>query len=458
MSRAGLRRKVRYAGDVSATPTFVFLSMITQTTAMTNFDAPLNRLTMDPYQRKKKRFTRRTVPKKKVSTNKVFYQESIDEDTFLQQLGSLSVHQEDDVLYFDSDLNTNDSILDLDQMIAETSERWNRTVTAIVSNTVTANSTSSSALAGPTTISSRDNGMYANSPSVSSADSPQQKLSNETSLSLGMNVTRPSVITRQSSNGTIGTVGGMEHHLVIEQQQAEIEALHAALQAHQLQSAISFHRNSFHHPSHRGNPGMLVVHENAVVNGQMTFEPFRSDNDSNFDCVPVEHIQVNHDSDYWQDDLTVWSGFNTVSGPSENTNTQQSKLADSEDFVSIKDKSDKPVSNRRPDAESATGASALNGIPVRVVKDREVELSSGMSGVTKKALYSGTINAHTRLPEGQGTFLFVKTGDMYYGEVHDGEMHGAGTYTFGRSKSSKSKSNSRRKELRGTFDHNVFIG
>jgi hypothetical protein len=422
---------------------------------MTNYDTPSNRLAMEPIQRRKKRYPRRTVPKKRVTSSKNYYQESIDKDPLIQQLGSLSVHAEDEVLHFDSDLTSNDPIFDLDQMIAETSERWNRTVTAIVSNTVTANSTSGSALSGPTTISARDNGIFAHSPSGSSTDSPQQKLSNETPLPLGLKMIRPSVVTRQSSNGT---VGGFEHHLVIEQQQAEIEALHAALQAHQLQSAISFHRNSFHHPSYaRSNPGMLIVHENAVVHGQqMTFEPFRSEEDSNFDCAPVEHIEVNHDSNashYWQDDLTVWSGFNTVTGTTENANNQQSKLTDSED-LGLKDKSDKAMAKRRPDAESATGASALNGIPVRVVKDREVELSSGMSGVTRKALYSGTINAHSRLPEGQGSFTFIKTGDRYYGEVHNGEMHGAGTYTFGRSKSGKSK----RKELRGTFEHNVFIG
>lgn len=418
------------------------------------------------YDNLEMRNLRRSLSNTRLQVRQPYYDEYQDEGVLVQQMGSLAIpNEDDDVNYFslsyDGAAIINDPVVDLDRMIAETSARWKCNVTAIVNNTVTANSTVNSALTGSNTIGGRDsNTFFTNSNSGSSTASPQPLQPNDpTSASIGMSMRRPSMITRESSSGTLCTIPGMEHR-VIEQQQAEIEALHAAIQAQQMQQSIGFHRNPFHNPSfHRFIPGMSALNENsAVEGGPMNYNnfPFRPA-EENIDCAPIEHIEVNHDASCWQDDLTVWSGFNTVTGNPDSP-VVQGRHTDSFNFDEI-EKAPHPKLQRRPDAESATGASALNGIPVRVVRDMEVKLSSGMTGVTRKALFSGTINAHTRLPEGQGTFIFKKTGDTYQGEVHDGKMHGAGTYRFGRAKNGKSRnSGGRQNELKGTFEHNVFVG
>jgi hypothetical protein len=420
---------------------------------------------MEVHRGKKMRDMRRSLSNKRLQVRQSYYDDYHEDGMLSHQMGSLSMPSEDDdanyfSLSYDGESIVNDPVVDLDRMIAESSARWKCTVTAIVSNTVTANSTVNSALTVSNTSGGREsNTFYTNSNSGSSTGSPQPIQSNEQNTALiGLPMRRPSVITRESSTGTHCTVPSIEHR-VIEQQQAEIEALQAAIHAQQMQSSIGFHRNPFHNPSFsRFVPGMSVLNENSAVDvTPMNYNnnfPFRA-TEENVDCAPIDHIEVHHDANCWQDDLTVWSGFNTVTGhpDSPGGHGHQNDEFDSEE------KSPKRNLQRRPDAESATGASALNGIPVRVVNDMSVKLSSGMTGVTRRALYSGTINAHSRLPEGQGTFIFKKTGDMYKGDVHNGMMHGAGTYTFGRSKNGRSRNGSdQASELKGTFEHNVFVG
>jgi hypothetical protein len=418
-----------------------------------------SRLAVIPFQEKKVK-KQRSRPSTKISSQIVPANSDDDDVDPFRHLGSLAFPGEEEFANAynlsssdDTDSASNDGIVDLDEIIAETSARWKTTVTAIVSNTVT----STSAAKGALEVANAN--IYSGTPS----NGNKKFASHIGTLSTNeMSLVRPvATCTRISADTAVPA----KDNTMIEKQQAEIESLRAALKAQR-------HRQHHKHqqPQSKFSSEMIVLPETCEFdspNSNIQFPAFSSQNtegDITIDCVPVEHIEVNHDaadpnsSHYWQDDLTVWSGFNTVTGGIDGSVAQSNQKLDA--GVNVKGSRGKPLQKKRPDAESATGASALNGVPVRVVEDMKVDLSSGMSGTVRKAVYSGTINAHTRLPEGQGTFDFLETGDKYQGEVHSGEMHGAGTYIFGRSsrKNSKGKSSSRPKELKGTFEHNVFIG
>jgi hypothetical protein len=359
-----------------------------------------SRLAMVPYQESKKKKKSRSRQSSYPKSCKLTTANSDDDD--IDPFFNLG---DDDFanVYNLSSSDSDTSDVDLDEMIAESSARWKTTVNAIVTKTVTA--TQGNLVVPGATASS---------------------LTGPIVPSLPMKL-------KVESN-------------VIEKQQAEIESLRAALKAQRQHNKFSSE--------------MLVLPETTEFEAPSDF-PFRSfpspgTEDITIDCVPLEHIEVNHDasdpnsSNYWQDDLTVWSGFNTVTGGMDGISSANHDNAEKV-FA-------KPPPTKRPDAASNSGASALNGVPVRVVKDMKVDLSSEMTSIVRKAVYSGTINAHTRQPEGQGTFRFIETGDTYQGEVHAGHMHGAGTYTFGRLNKKSSSKSKRPKELKGTFEYNVFIG
>lgn len=398
-----------------------------------------SRFAMVPFQEKKKKKSRSRQPSYKKPTKSSSDDDDVDPFFYL---GSSGFPADDDFanVYNLSSSETDssdDKIVDLDEMIAETSARWKTAVTAIVTNTVTATSTSKGSLM----ITNPDSSAAATGrSSIKSQSKPRKDSYN----SRGHTASRPDALVASR----------VDESEVIEKQQAEIEKLRAALKA-QRQQPSHFH--------HRFSTEMLVLPETSefeAPHANYNFHSFASQDaeDITIDCVPLEHIEVNHDasdpnsSHYWQDDLTVWSGFNTVTGGMDNVSNAHNHEWNE------KVGSGKPPLTRRPDAASNTGASALNGIAVRVVEEMKVDLSSGMTGVIRKAVYSGTINAHTRLPEGQGTFRFLETGDTYQGEVHAGQMHGAGTYTFGRANKKTSSKSKRPKELKGTFENNVFIG
>jgi hypothetical protein len=428
-----------------------------------------------------------------------------NDNMLVQRMASLSMPSDFDD--YDVNLNNNtgfgydtseelmdtglaDPVVDLDRMIAETSARWKCTVSAIVNNTVTANTTSVSSATLSSSVSNGTNPNAATTASdsityftnVNSASSTgSQSKSNSTPaaimessiistpnssvsapqslVGIQSTIRRPQIVSRQNSTGThsvISVPSSMEHQ-VIEQQQAEIQALHAAIHAQQRQQQLQlssmngFHQNrarsgnfphiqqqqQLNHQQYASSytrfvPGMSALNENSVTlvgtNNNNTFSIINFGSNSNggcvpfnpfvveekIDCAPIEHIEVNHhDASFWQDDLTVWSGFNTVTGTPESPSCSEPPTPSfSNSRVDYPTKFDDhgklPTSpRRRPDAESATGASALNGVPVRVVQGMEVKLASGMTGITRKATYSGTINAHTRQPEGQGTFTFT---------------------------------------------------
>ena len=66
----------------------------------------------------------------------------------------------------------------------------------------------------------------------------------------------------------------------------------------------------------------------------------------------------------------------------------------------------------------------------------------------QQALFSGTVHPTSGCPHGSGSFQFIKSGDVYIGDVAYGEMHGRGTYCH-------RKSN---KLFRGDFSRNSFVG
>jgi hypothetical protein len=137
-------------------------------------------------------------------------------------------------------------------------------------------------------------------------------------------------------------------------------------------------------------------------------------------------VEVAHDA--VDDDLTVWSGFHsTVHRP---------------DAASVVVQEPSPP----PSAVNRKSAS-------KVVSGLTLELQSALSGVTRRAVFSGTLrssdnnNNNTARINGTGTLEFVETGDVYHGSIVDSEMHGLGTYTFANGKT-----------LEGSFQHNVFVG
>lgn len=442
----------------------------------------VDRFAIVPYPDKKKKQKKRNARTTALSTSfsskkplQILAFSSDDEDDPFFQLDDDECH-----LSSSDTESDNESIVDLDKMIAETSARWKNSVGAIVGSTVTA----------ATFNSNVNNGLIASQPSNNTVKPAHLAA-----------VVPPSALVVASCTTHIPPSTGVtittKKNNLIEQQQAEIEALRAALktQLHQKEPSSKsnnplLYQLSLAKNSNNSNHGLLdpVTSSTNPVDKLPRAEP-EQDDSITVDCAPVEHIEVNHDesdpnsSQYWQDDLTVWSGFNTVSGGIDavyqhghhktETNVDKSKkstrtIAPSD--APGKNSKSKSEITKRPDAESTTGATALHGIPTRVVKDMKIELSSGIkSNVIRKALYSGTINVHTRLPEGQGVFQFIETGDIYKGEISAGEMHGAGTYIFAQSSNNNKKNSlssstsknppSRRpKELKGTFEHNVFIG
>jgi hypothetical protein len=197
---------------------------------------------------------------------------------------------------------------------------------------------------------------------------------------------------------------------LIQDQQVQIEALRAALsqQEQQRQQQSPPSKPSQHHPVHP----IQVLTVSA---------------DQNLECT---------------DDLTVWSGFHSAAAPPP----------------------------RRPDAASVAdgnGPSApTTSSPIRLAT-RHVQLSSAITGLTRKAIFTGTLsmgqgqNPNNDLITGSGVLQFTETGDVYRGDLVDSEMHGYGSYTFANASATGKvsyDSGGGPKMLRGRFEHNVFVG
>jgi hypothetical protein len=150
-------------------------------------------------------------------------------------------------------------------------------------------------------------------------------------------------------------------------------------------------------------------------------------------------VEVAHDA--VDDDLTVWSGFHsTVHRPDAASVVHEPSPSP-------------PSSMLRKSAAPAQRHKVVSGL--------SLELQSSLSGVTRRAVFSGTLlvndnnyqrhhqdqNSSNQRINGTGTLQFVDTGDVYHGRIVESEMHGVGTYSFANGKT-----------LQGTFQHNVFVG
>ena len=272
-------------------------------------------------------------------------------------------------------LGQDDNMEDLDALIAETSLRWRTSLTEVVENTTTRK--------------------Y-------QLQQQQQQHPQTTNSSL---VPSTSVLPYPS-------------HLIIQQQQAEIEALKARLL------------------------GAPVVTTTTTTNEPPVEQ---------IDDIPVESIEVHMDEVsrlHDPDDLTVWSGW-----------TQQQQQ--------------RPPTPTRPEADEASTSRALVQQPQhhhqqpRMVKDYRLSLAAA-NGVVRQALYTGPTTAptnnnnNTNTPiarhhvTGTGVLQFLSGSgssnhatDVYRGQVVQGEMHGRGTFCFG---------GQQQRVLRGVFEHNVYIG
>jgi hypothetical protein len=286
---------------------------------------------------------------------------------------------DDDDLYFM--LNTVDTLHDLDALIADTAARWKTSCLAVAENTSTMRQ-------------------------LQQQPPPR--------------VVPPAYTTPAAAYPS--PTSSFPFHSsqldIIQQQQAEIEALKARLSIPQPQLHQQQHQQQHHHQQHHHQQQEQI------------------------DNIPVEHIEVHMDESnrfYEGDDLTVWSGWQSTVGYQPTLRPVRRPDADEASTIQI-------TQQQQPDSE------------VRV-KDYSLKMSAA-NGCVRAALYSGPV-VNCSSPEactrgsvtGIGVLKFPETGDYYLGSVVQGEMHGTGTYTFFNNSSQKQP-----RILRGVFEHNVFVG
>jgi hypothetical protein len=332
----------------------------------------------------------------------------------------------DEHSYGDHDDEDNDTLaVDLDQLIEEASARWKIAVNETVQNTATT-----------AAFASHQMGLTSTTPFVSPllqrqfGDISRSNVAPEQYVPTVNNqaVTFPDIIASTSSSSS----------QLIHEQQNEIEALRAELQRHQ---------------QHLSQPLMTVVdqHANQIQHGHQQQQQ----------AHPVHPIQVltvatDHNSAV-EDDLTVWSGFQSMSAPP----VQRRPDAD---VGSVTGETNYIRSSQHQTANKALRLPQPPRPPSNATQTIRLELSSIVTGITRSAIFTGTVTSKS-LPKsdsfttmanhsitGTGVLQFVETGDVYRGDIVHSEMHGYGTYTFGGSDEQQVKA------LRGRFEHNVFIG
>jgi hypothetical protein len=290
-------------------------------------------------------------------------------------------HIEQDAFSYSSGDDEEDDTLN--QLIAETSARWKMAVHETVQSTTTSAAFSSS------------------SHMVSSSVLQMQYASSPGAADVGPLVPSPSSgdLSNRSADAGFPVAAPSTSSQLIQEQQAEIEALRAALQRH-----------------HTAAPSPAPpVH-------------------------PIQILTVPPDPHGVEDDLTVWSGFHSTAPP-----PQQRPDAESADHC-----------------KSSSGPLKLPRaarLPPPTTSLR-LELSSPVTGLQRAAVFTGTITSRqppvdasfttraNHFVTGTGVLQFLETGDVYRGELVHSELHGVGTYTFAQSQS---------RPLSGRFAHNVFM-
>jgi hypothetical protein len=344
-------------------------------------------------------------------------------------------NQEQD--YTDEDTDT--LAVDLDQLIEEASARWKLSVNETVQGTVTT-----------TSFVSQQGGFSAATPFVSPILQRQYG-----DVGIGLVVPAPpfsssdhlptQYVPTLDGNQT-GTFpdrrvsASSSSSQLIQEQQNEIEALRAALQRHQhpVTSGTDVVQDNRHHYSPQPQQSVHPIQVLTVATDQ--------------------HTTV-------EDDLTVWSGFHSMSAAPPPI--QRRPDSDVSSIVA-------ETSHPRPVQQHATSnvsraprvppcqPTRPSLVPPQTV---QLELSSVVTGVTRSAIFTGTIasnasptsDAFTTLCNvsitGTGVLQFLETGDVYRGDVVHSEMHGYGTYTFVGGTSNTQQP----LVLHGRFEHNVFI-
>jgi hypothetical protein len=256
--------------------------------------------------------------------------------------------------------------LDLNALIAEASARWKTSVEQVVQNTTTRKQQQEGCI-----VPVRQTSTMSSSPMMTFVSPNNQQY---------------------------------QHQHIVEQQQAEIDALRARI-------SLGHSTPQQHHGSEEKHDDYEQHHDE--------YEPVME----LIDAIPVEqHFEVHltERQDQPTDDLTVWSGWTQAARPTTPVRPP-------------------PPLQRRPDADEASHLA-----PTHRVRDRALQLSAA-NGATRMALYTGPMESHDIIT-GVGVLKFPETGDVYMGEVVKGEMHGRGTYV-----------SKRKKALKGFFDHNVFV-
>jgi hypothetical protein len=361
-----------------------------------------------------------------------------DEDDYYyhhqqQQLTHQNDANIDEHSYGDNDEDDTLAV-DLDQLIEEASARWK----VAVSETVQSTSTTAAFV-------SQTMGLSAATPFVSPL--LQRQFSDISRAPVAPMIGSEHVhVVPMNGSSPFGSVPGIvipaptsSSTQIIHEQQNEIEALRAELQRHQ---------------QHLAQPPMNVVEPQVsrIHHVHPQQEPPQ----------PVHPIQVltvaaDHNCAV-DDDLTVWSGFQSMSAPP----LQRRPDAD---VGSVTGETNHVRSLPHPSANKATRQQQPPRPPSSTTQTIRLELSSIVTGITRSAIFTGKVTSENvptsdsfttmsnRSITGTGVLQFVETGDVYRGDIVHSEMHGNGTYTFGESNHEQQV-----KVLRGRFEHNVFIG
>jgi hypothetical protein len=327
--------------------------------------------------------------------------------------------------------------VDLDQLIEEASARWKLTVSETVQNTATATSFASQQQIGlsPTTttpviISPLLRRQYMDAMAFGvvapSTSGPDFVMNDNNALLVNQNLTYPDIVATTSSSSS----------QLIHEQQSEIEALRAELQKQQQQFQSA--------PAPSSNP------------------PFDVAPQQQHQIHPIQVLTVATDHHNVDDDLTVWSGFQSMTPPPP---IQHRPDADGNSSIVDGNNYSRPFSTPVLIGNKSTTTRVPQ--PPRPPQTIRLELSSIVTGITRTAIFTGTItsksvpttDSFTTLANhsitGTGVLQFIETGDVYRGDIVHSEMHGYGTYTFGGSNDKQQHST---QVLRGRFEHNVFIG
>jgi len=255
-----------------------------------------------------------------------------------------------------------------------------------------------------------------------------------------------------------------------------VGSLVSASQQQQLAQQQQQHRR--HYSDITASPGELLP--SLLANGlhiSNSMEEQQPPQSIQQPLLPVQHIlepASSHGGGGEVDDeeLTVWSGFHsTVHRPDAASVAPSVDLHPHHHHL--------PPSNHHHHPSNSTNHNNDDDVlqqqhrQVVEVSGRTLELQSSVSGVTRRAVFSGTMvmvnnnNGNNHLDEsssssngddedtttttkitGTGVLQFVETGDVYRGSLVESEMHGRGTYTFAATG----------KTLQGVFEHNVYVG